>query len=82
MAWLKIQRDQSPLSGQEERFTFSVVEHLVEAVVVAPDFLHVVLFESSLNDRRCVVLTGQLEKKNPTKENSSHLFPQNSKSLQ
>lgn len=38
---------------------FSVFEHLVEAKVTATEVLHVVLFKSSLNHLRCVLLTGQ-----------------------
>lgn len=38
---------------------FSIVEHLAEAEVIRADVLHVVLFKSSLNHLRRVVLTGQ-----------------------
>lgn len=48
---------------EEEIFTFSIVEHLVEAEAIAADVLHVVLFQSPLNHLRRVVLTGQLERK-------------------
>lgn len=38
---------------------FSTAEHLVQAEIVAAHIVHVVLFKSSLNHLRCVVLTGQ-----------------------
>lgn len=51
------------LKCEAEIFTFSIFEHLVEAEVTATEVLHVVLFKSSLNHLRCVLLTGQLERK-------------------
>lgn len=48
---------------EEKIFTFSTVEHLAEAEIVAADILHVVFFKSPLNHLRRVVLTGQLEMK-------------------
>lgn len=40
--------------------TFSTFEGLAEAEILTAEILHVVLFESSADHLRCVVLAGQL----------------------
>lgn len=40
--------------------TFPAAERLAEAEVVTAEILHVVLFQSSADHLRCVVLAGQL----------------------
>lgn len=43
--------------------TFSTIECLAEAEILAAEMLHVVFFKSSADHLRCVVLAGQLGRK-------------------
>lgn len=55
-------------SSSEDMLTFAMVEHLEEAEVAAPEILHVVFLQSSLDHVRRVVLAGELQGEQ-TKEN-------------